>query len=602
MRAILAATLLLTASAACGAAANFDVVVIGGTPGGVASAIAAARLGHAVALTEYHNHLGGMSASGLGKTDIETKEAIAGLFREFVARVRTYYVKKYGEGSENVKLCRDGYYYEPSVAEAVFDQMVAEQKSITVYRYHVLEEVLRAGRRVTGVEMKNRKTGEIVELRGKIFIDATYEGDLAAFAGAPYRTGRESRAEFNELHAGVVYQNPRTRTFLAGTTGEGDKKIQAYTYRLCLTGDREDSYVLREPPAGYDRRDYTGYLEDLKTGHLNSGRHAGTVVRAFSIAPIPNGKFDANMYPSALGYPFAGWNYDYPDGDWKRREEISAKLRNLTLGLLYFMQNDPAVPEDQRKLARTYNLPKDEFQDSNHFPWQLYVREARRIIGEYTLTENDLTLAPNSKRPPIHRDSISAGEYPFDSMPAERVPDETGTILEGYLLMMKNITRPYQIPYRIMVPKDVDGLLAPVPASATHIAFSSIRLEPTWMAMGQAAGAAAHLAIEGNQRVRDLRPERIQRLLLANHQVLTFFKDMDKSDPAHDAMQFLGTKGFFGDYLARSKDPVTAEDAARWRKLADQLAGKELPIRSKPGVSRGEYCREVYRLLDEAGY
>ncbi|MCC7497383.1 MAG: FAD-dependent oxidoreductase [Bryobacterales bacterium] len=599
---ILAVALALATAAGASSAVNFDVVVVGGTPGGIATAIAAARLGHTVALTEYHNHLGGMSASGLGKTDIETKEAIAGLFLEFVGRIRAYYVNKYGEGSENVKLCRDGYYYEPSVAEAVFDRMVAGENNITVFRYHVLEEAIRSGRSVTGVRLRNRKNGAVVELGGKVLVDATYEGDLSAFAGARYRTGRESRAEFNELHAGVVYQNPRTRAFLAGTTGEGDKKIQAYTYRLCLTNDPANSYVLKQPPPGYNRANYTEYFDDLKSGRMSHGPNAGTIVRAFSIAPIPNRKFDANMFPATLAYPFAGLNYDYPEAGWARREQISEKLRNLTLGLLYFMQNDPEVREDQRKLARTYNLPRDEFTDSSHFPWQLYVREARRIECEYTLTENDLSLAPNSKRPPIHRDSISAGEYPFDSMPAERVPDETRTILEGYLLMMRNITRPYQLPYRIMVPKEVEGLLTPVPVSATHIAFSSVRLEPTWMALGQAAGVAAHLAITGNQRLRDLRPERIQRLLLANHQVLTFFKDMDKNDPAHDAMQFLGTKGFFDDYLGRSKEPVSAQDAARWRRLAEALAGKQLPPGPADGISRGEYCRRIYRWLDQAGY
>ena len=217
-----------------------------------------------------------MSAAGLGKTDIVTKEAIAGLFREFVDRVRRYYVAKYGEGSENVKLCKDGYYYEPSVAELVFDRMVSEQGKIRVFRSHVLEEVMRAGQRVTGVTVRNRKTGAVVELRGKVFVDATYEGDLAAFAGAGYRLGREGRADFGELHAGVVFQNPKTRMFLAGTTGQGDKKIQAYTYRLCLTNDPANSYVLKEPPAGYDRRNFAPYLEDLKAGKMNNGgRHAG---------------------------------------------------------------------------------------------------------------------------------------------------------------------------------------------------------------------------------------------------------------------------------------------------------------------------------------
>ncbi|MEO7650763.1 MAG: FAD-dependent oxidoreductase, partial [Bryobacteraceae bacterium] len=217
------------------AAHEVDVLVYGGTPGGIASAVSAARLGHSVALLEYHRHLGGMSASGLGKSDIETREAIGGLFREFVDRVKEYYVELYGAGSENVKLSRDGYYYEPSVAEKVFDKMVATESRVRVFRGYELLEAIRAGNRVVGLRARNRATGVVEEFRGRILIDGTYEGDLAAFAGARYRVGRESRAEFNEQHAGVVYQDHETRAFLPGTTGEGDKRIPAYTYSLCLT-------------------------------------------------------------------------------------------------------------------------------------------------------------------------------------------------------------------------------------------------------------------------------------------------------------------------------------------------------------------------------
>lgn len=613
--------------------ANVDVVVVGGTPGGIAAAISAARLGHSVALIEYHNHLGGMSASGLGKSDIETPEAIAGLWREFTQRVRAHYVAKYGEGSENEKLCRNGYFYEPSVAEASFDAMVRDEARITVFKGHRLREVMRSGQSVTALRAEDRRTGERKEFRARVFIDATYEGDLAAYAGAPYRTGREARSELNELHAGVVFQDPKTRTFLAGTTGEGDGRLQAYTYRLCLTDDPNNSAILKEPPAGYDASLYAGYLDDAKEGRMDTGRHPNTVVRAFSIAPIPNRKFDANMYPRALAYPFVELNTGYPDADWEEREKISAKIRNVTLGLLWFMQNDPRVPEDQRKLARQYHLPKDEFRDNQNFPWQLYVREARRLEGEYMLSEHDLTPSADQARPPIHRDSISAGEYPFDSMPARKLADEQRTIQEGYLLMMRNITRPYQIPYRMMVPRDVEGLLVPVAASATHIAFSSIRLEPTWMALGQAAGTAAHLSIASGEPLRKLRPERIQRLLLKQDQVLTFFTDMDKNHPAHRAMQFLGTKGFFRDYEGKPDSPVSRCQALTWISLALRTAGlrEALPrcdsgnavattaglrelvagagrrlavegIQFEGPANRGTLCMVLDRMIEKAGY
>jgi len=600
----------------------FDAVVVGATPGGIAAAITAARLGRSVALTEYHPYIGAMSSSGLSRSDVDTREAIGGLFREFTGHIRRYYVDKYGEGSENVKLSSDGYYFEPHVALQTFDRMVAAEKNITVFRSHGLEEVHRSGKRVVGITMRDRNSGALRELRGLIFVDGTYEGDLAAYAGVRYRVGREPRTEFNELHAGVVFQNPRTKAFLAGTTGEGDHRLQAYTYRLSFSDDPANGRKLTEPPEGYDRARYAGYLEDVKAGRMNSLRHANTVVRAFTISPVPNRKYDANMYPLALSYPFAELNEGYADAAWDRREEIAKIIRNVTLGLLWFMQNDPEVPEQQRALARQYNLAKDEFTENGNFPWQLYVREARRIIGEYTLTENDICPAPGSQRPPIHPDSIAAGEYPFDSMPVRRVADASKTILEGYVLRQKALTRPYQVPYRILLPLDVESLLVPVAASATHIAFSSLRMEPAWMTLGQAAGVAAHLALARNQRLRDLRPELIQRMLLSHGQVLTYFEDMNPSSPAHAALQYLGTKGFFEDYRANPDQPLDRKTLETWSaRLAGLTKTEPVPVNGTPaewlkgfaarlgvatgkgpGASRGDFCQTVYLLLEKAGY
>src|SRR5262245_48257443 len=245
---------------------QFDVVVYEATPGGIAAAISAARLGHTVALIEQERHIGGLSTSGLGKSDIETKEAIGGLFHEFVGRVYQDYVKRYGANHENVKLCRDGYYYEPSVAERIFREMIAAEPRITLMERWRLEEAVRSGNRLAAIRIKNRDSKEVAELRAKVFIDGTYEGDLAAFGGAEYRVGREARSETNELYAGVVYMDYDTKAFLPGTTGEGDKRIQAYTYRLCLTDDPANSYPINDPPPGYDRKLYLQYIADWKAG------------------------------------------------------------------------------------------------------------------------------------------------------------------------------------------------------------------------------------------------------------------------------------------------------------------------------------------------
>lgn len=579
---------------------SFDVVVYGATPGGIGAAVSAARLGRKVALVEYHNHVGGMAASGLGKSDIETKEAIGGLFREFVGQVREHYVEHYGASSANVKLARDGYYYEPSVAERILRRMLGkEQNRVQLFLRRQLVSVGKSGERVETLQVRNRDTLSMEEFRGAVFIDGTYEGDLAAAAGARYRLGRESRAEFGEKHAGVIYQDHDTREILPGSTGEGDKRIPAYTFRLCLSTDPANAFLLTAPPPDYKRERYLGYLDDWREGRMGmpanykDGRGMfkplmGTVVRALSVAELPNAKTDVNMFPKALGFPFAEESARYPEASWEEREKITAHIRNVTLGLLYFLQNDEAIPEEHRKLARGFNLAKDEFTDEDHFPWQLYIREARRVAGLYTLSENDVTMPAGKRRAVVHADSIASGEFPIDSFPTRKREPGQNKALEGYIYMLDDYTVPYQIPYRILVPEKVDGLLVPVAASTTHIAFSTIRLEPTWMAMGEAAGAAAHLAIAAKVLPRAVPVEPLQRLLAERSQVLTYFKDIDQKHPAFAAMQFFGTKGFFEDYMARPDEPLDMETAARWT----SIAGMSIDI--PKGMTRGAFCRRLY--------
>lgn len=506
-----------------------EVVVYGGTPGGIAAAISAARLGHEVALIEYHDHIGGMMTSGLGKCDIENRAMIGGIFKEFIAGVLAHYTTTYGPDHENTRLCHDGYYSEPGVAEKVLEAMLAKEEGISVLKGWRLDAATVKDNAITGMSMVNRRTGEKREVAGKVFIDATYEGDLYAAAGAEFRIGRESRDAFGEPHAGVVYFDYQEKQFLSGTTGVGDDHLPAYTYRLCLTKDPANSHRLTEPPPGYDRNIYLGYFDDLKAGRLagpkvlKPGRgynpkHFDTLVRALSVTDIPNGKTDVNINPRPLGFPFPEENRGYLEGDDATRVRISERHRNLTLGLLWFLQNDPEIPEDHRALANEMHLPKDEFTDNGHFPFQLYVREGRRLIGEYTLTEHDIT--GRGQEPVRHADAIAVGEFPIDSFPCrKRQPGDT-IVLEGYLGMLDHITRPYEIPYRIMVPKTVDGLIVPVAASTTHVAFSSIRMEPTWMALGQAAGAAAHLAIKRGVPLRKVPVEELRAMLGRQGQVM----------------------------------------------------------------------------------
>ena len=445
------------------------------------------------------------------------------------------YAKFFGEFHlKPLRHTRALYYFEPSVAEAVFNQMLAECSNISVLTQHRLVRAEVRRNVLLRVEIEDSSGTQAGSLRhfwysAGAFIDSTYEGDLLAAAGAEFRLGRESRDEFNEPHAGHIYFDYQTARILPGSTGEGDELLPAYTYRLCLTTDPENAYVLTEPPSGYCRNNYVGYFDDLAAGRLSGpkivkpGRgynpaHFNTMVRALSVSEIPNQKTDVNINPRPLGFPFAEENSDYVTGDEATRQRICERHRELTLGLLWFLQNDNDIPSAHRDIARQYHLPLDEFTDNGHFPFQLYVREARRLKGEYTLTEHDMTTdaATSCARP----DVIAIGEFPIDSFPCrKRQPDDT-VVLEGYLGMLDSVTRPYGIPYGIMLPESIDGLLVPVAASTTHVAFSSIRMEPTWMGLGQAAGTASHLALAQGCQPRQVPIGELRESLKQQGQVL----------------------------------------------------------------------------------
>jgi len=576
-------------------AENFDVVIVGGTPGGITAAIGAARGGCSVALLDRTAHVGGLPANGLGATDIATRGCTGGLFLEFVQRIRAHYVCTYGEKSEQVRTCSDGYHFEPSVAEKVFAAMLAEHPSIAVRRMRQFDAqpgnvTLENGRPVA-IRVLNRETNAIETYRGKVFVDATYEGDLAAASGAPWRTRREGRAEYHEPLAGRVYKAWRSRPDEVGegSTGEGDDVIQAYNYRLCLTADPKNRLPV-ERPATYRRDEFASLAADLE-----QGRYAGTpsneaeldgIGRIVNMVFLPNGKTDSNnQHLAFISTDLPEENYPWPTADWAWRDRFALRLREYTLGLLYFAQNDESLPKEFREKASRYGLAKDEYTDNGNFPRQVYVREGRRIEGEHLFTAHDSIPVQPGARPPLHASSITASHYAIDSHAVrKREPDRVH--LDGFLSYP---TLPYTVPYGTIVPKKVEQLLTPVPVSATHLGFGTLRMEPCWMALGQAAGVAAALSIRSAKTVREIDVATLQDELLAQKAILIYFKDVPPTHPHFAALQRAGLRGLLTDWQAKPDEPVAEADAKTW----NEKAGTTVEL--EPGMTRGEFLSRMSR-------
>jgi hypothetical protein len=605
----LAATAVWTAPAAAQTpgpspappAQEADVVVVGGTPGGIMAAIAAAREGRSVVLLERTRHVGGLPANGLGATDIRTRGATGGLFMEFVGRVRDHYVRTYGENSQQVKDASDGYHFEPSVAERVFQQMLAEQPRIRVLHMRQFDaepqNVRTESGRLSAIVATNRETGAPELYQGRVFIDATYEGDLAAAAGAPYRLSRESASEFNEPMAGRLYKQWRG-PIGPGSTGLGDNAIQAYNYRLPLT-NRPENRVPITRPENYNREEYVSLIDDLRLNRVAAPADARRgemewegIGRIVNMVTLPNGKTDANNQHAAfLSTDLPEENWPWPTSSWEWRDQFAKRLRDYTLGLLWFAQNDPELPEEFRRRTREWGLARDEYTDNEYFPRQVYVRQGRLIEGEHLFTAHDALPVEGKERPPVYPTSITASHYALDSHAVRK--REPGRVhLDGFFSME---TKPYTIPYGVMVPKKVEGLLTPVPVSSTHIGFSTMRMEPAWMALGEAAGTAAALSIEAGVPVRKVEAERVQDRLLEQGAVLIYFSDAGPAHPHYRALQYWGLRGLIPGWEARLDQAVTPETAAQWV----ARARTRMPAAYRSGVTtRGELLTLLLRQVE----
>jgi hypothetical protein len=496
-----------------------DVVVYGATAGGVVAAVAVAREGKSVLIVEPGRHVGGMVSGGLGATDHGNRAAIGGISCEFFRRVLGHYVKTYGPNSPQVKDCSDGFKFEPHAAEAVFREMLAEAKVEVVFD-STLERIEKKGTRIVSIT-----SGRGDVFAGSVFIDASYEGDLMARAGVAHATGREGREKYGESIAGVQARSPShqwpvavpalgpdgkplptVQAGPAGPSGSGDDRTQAYNYRLCMT-DRKDNQVPFPRPPGYDPARfellarYLALKPDLKVGQL------------MNPVRVPNGKTDTNNN-GPFSTDHIGANWQYPRTHPADRRAIVDDHVAYVQGFLYFLANDPRVPGALHDEMAGWGLAKDEFLDTDHWPHQLYVREARRMIGPYVMTQADIM----DNRTKV--DSVGLGSYNTDSHHVQRVVQADGSALnEGDFQVG---VRPYAIPYRSLVPLPSEGsnLLVPVCMSASHVAYGTIRMEPVYMILGHACGVAASLAIEGKVPVQEVPIGRLTAKLLEQGSVL----------------------------------------------------------------------------------
>jgi hypothetical protein len=532
------------------AAETYDVVVYGGTSAGVIAAVQAKKMGKSVIIVGPDVHLGGLSSGGLGYTDTGNKAVIGGLARNFYHRVWVEYQKDttwawqrpeaFGnKGQGTVAMDKDErtmWIFEPSVAEKVFEDYVKEF-GLTVLRDEWLD-------RAKGVRVANGRIAEITMLSGKkfagkMFIDATYEGDLLAAAGVSFHVGREANSaygeEWNGNQVGILHHGhhfgavkkpisayktpgdpssgllPRISAEPPGVRGEGDKRVQAYCYRWCAT-DHPDNRIPFPKPANYDASQYELVVRVLDAGWRQT-------FHKFDL--LPNRKTDTNNH-GPFSFDNIGMNYDYPEASYERRKEILAEHRTYQQGLLWFLANDPRVPADVREEANRWGLPKDEFKDNGHWPHQIYVREARRMVGSFVMTEKELT-----KKQPTP-DSVGMGSYTIDSHNVRRYVTPEGHVQnEGDIGVPIS---PYSIAYGALVPKrgEIANLFAPVACSATHIAYGSIRMEPVFMILGQSSATAAVLAIDGDIAVQDVPYAALRTRLIADGQVLEHESSKEK--------------------------------------------------------------------------
>jgi len=488
---------------------DYDIIIYGATSAGVMAAYSAKMMGKSVLLLESSAHIGGLTSGGLGYTDIGNKYAITGLARDFYRKV--------GEEYDEF----ESWIFEPKVASAVYDDYLAKA-DVEVLLQKQLVSAEKEGAVIKSITVQDAETGEEMTVSGKQFIDATYEGDLLAKAGVSFTVGRESNETYGETYNGVqllekhqfpdgidpyVVPGDSTSGLLWGISdaelaprGSADDKVQAYNFRICLSSDPDNRIPITRP-ADYDSTRY-----ELLARLIATKPNATGLYTYLKFDLMPNNKTDINNN-GAFSTDMIGMNYHYPEASYEERAEFYDELESYTKGLLYFLWHDERVPEELRTKLQEWGYPKDEYVDNGNWSPQIYVREGRRMIGEYVMTEH------NCVGDEVVDDPIALAAYTMDSHNCQRL------VVDG---MVKNEGDvqiggfpPYPISYRSLTPKreECENLLVPVSLSASHIAFGSIRMEPVFMVLGQVTAVAASMAIDAGAKVQEIDVSALQQKL-----------------------------------------------------------------------------------------
>ncbi|MEZ0298179.1 MAG: FAD-dependent oxidoreductase [Candidatus Methylacidiphilales bacterium] len=537
---ILTAVLLIGISPLHAApSSSYDICIYGGTSAGVIAAVQAKKMGKSVILISPDKHLGGLTSGGLGFTDMGDQKTVGGLTKDYFHRIWIHYQQpgawKFQQKEQFKNAGQHGpafnmeleiaTVFEPHVAEKIFDDLIKEN-GIEVVRARLdrttsTRGVEKSGNRIVAIKMEDGRRFE-----ARIFIDCTYEGDLMAGAGVSYTIGRESNKQYGETINGIQAGKrgnqlpvgidpyvkkgdptsgllPRVNPDTGGQNGDGDRKIQAYCYRMCLTDVPENRVDIAKPP-GYREEDYELVFRALEAGQKG---------RFFKTSALPNRKTDSNN-ESGISTDYIGMNYDYPEGSYATREKIAEAHKNWQLGLIWTVQNHPRVSERLRVWLGKWGLPKDEFVDSSHWSPQLYVREARRMVNDHVMTENAI-IAQKTDLP------VGIGSYAMDSHNVQyHVNAQNFVSAEGDV--QRGPKGPYEIDYRAIVPRKSEcaNLLVPVCVAASHITYGSIRMESVFMILSQSAATAAATAIDEKTTVQGVPYPLLRKRLSADGQIL----------------------------------------------------------------------------------
>jgi hypothetical protein len=555
---LLVTVALLSSGQAQDRSTQADVVIYGGTSGGVIAAVESARHGKKTILIEPGQRLGGMSSGGLGMTDNGSTETIGGLSREFYQRVYQFYTKPenwrfqkreeylawlpkiWGVDGPRMEEIKAQFLFEPRAAKAAFDDMVREAGVQVVFgeRLDLKNGVTKHASRITSIRMESGRSFEAA-----VFIDGSYEGDLMSRSGVKYIVGREPNSLYGETLNGAFPFTPapfpkvspylvagdpksgllpRVEPQPPGPKGTGDHRVQAYNFRVSLT-DIPENRVPIEKPTAYNPLDYellARFIATMKNVAPGPRKHAAMGLRgnggdlAINFELVPNRKTDSNS-GSEFGSDMFGASYGWPEADYEGRARIFQQHKDYTLGLLWFLGHDERLPLAVREEMQRWGLPKDEFGDTGHFPHQLYVREARRMISDYVVTEHDAYARA------VADDGVALASYPLDSHGVTLYVDENGLLNRERGFFMGG-TKPFPISYRALRPKaaECENLLVLSCLSASHAAYGSVRMEPVFMMLGHAAGAAASIAVDQKVTVQNVPYPVLRQRLLDGKQVL----------------------------------------------------------------------------------